>query len=728
MLPKLEERPEMHAAAKRTMQRLLEHTLREFETLTHNRNGVVDTTRWRALSKAQAAQNGQHDDQVTVYSERECGATSTDLAYVLQADAANDSTLAALTPSAVLMAGRAPAKVENIMYALGGAHSQQGLALFAGLMYDDIADCGVLHAVEAAADEQETSCGFLGYKYVVKRSVASNAKLVRHRDAIYLEYTGYTQSSSGERLGFHLEHSVDVPGFPDLHDRNSSRVRQSVRYIFRQKSDRILEVFMLGNLELAGVLNVGGVGVGGSNGGGGSDLFSISKLQQCAETRRLTLMVRRRRERIEVLQMSATHRNKECYLCHRTKRFFSGAMLAECDVCGLFVCSKCRNDKKLFVHDPATNGLLGKFQRAQTCKTCVLAAGVEYAPPPMHMSVAQQVSRNQGAGAAGSGSMSERRYSGSSGSRTSSVGERLDASRADSEFHSYRQGPVYTFSEVDEEELKRPRREPRLDQVQQREPSALSGALEASQSVTSLLSSQMLGRLREHERTRPSPGPQKREPPPSTTPPLPVSIAKARGRSGTSSSNSSASSDDSNSSRGRRRGIYLTPPNPSKLYQEEYQRRRERGATHPRGHHQVDPQEQQRRQKPTHRPADQVVPQSNHRPPSRDNALTAYHRRQLPRATFDQSDRELANPYAYSNSYSGPSSAISITAKRGFPQFPHSGRGLQRTTSTPMASSSARPPDLVAQMMELNMKAESTFNATQRNGVFLSKKIQAGQW
>ncbi|OWZ04433.1 hypothetical protein PHMEG_00023670, partial [Phytophthora megakarya] len=245
----------MHKTAKRTMNRLLRHTVSEFEKLTYARNGEVDTTQWRALSKAQASQNGQHDDQVTVYSERECGSTSTDLAYKLQA---NESMLAALTPNAVLVSGQAQGKVENIMYALGGAHTQQGLALFTHVMYDDVADCGILHTLESDTGDEEASCRFLGYKFVVKRSVASSAKFLRHRDMVYLEYTGYTLSSNGERLGFHIQHSVDVPDFPDLHTRNSSRVLQSVRYIFRQKSERVMEIYMLGNLELAGMLNVAG--------------------------------------------------------------------------------------------------------------------------------------------------------------------------------------------------------------------------------------------------------------------------------------------------------------------------------------------------------------------------------------------------------------------------------------------------------------------------------------
>ncbi|RLN90654.1 hypothetical protein BBJ28_00004047 [Nothophytophthora sp. Chile5] len=801
LLPKLAARAEAHKAAKQMMERMLEHTVRAFESHTYNSSGVVDVSRWRALSRAQAAMNGQHDDHVTLYSERDCGETSTSLVYALQdaqssvSATANGSALAALTPAAVLVAGRAQGKLENVMYALGGPHSQEGLALFAGFMYDNIADCGVLHTLEDGAREDEASCRFLGYKYVVKRSVASNVKLVRHRDLVYLESTGYTHSSSGERLGFHMEHSVDVSGFPDLHDRNSARALQSVRYIFRQKNDRIVEIFMLGNLDLTNAL-----GAAGSNGSVGGDLFSISRLLQCAEARRLTLMVRRRRESIELLQISSRRRNSECYLCRRTKRFFSGSMLAECDVCGQFVCSKCRNDKKLFVPDPATDGLLGKFQKAQTCKTCVLVASAGYAPPAMHMLVSQQVTKNQGSDKmsnAGSGSVSGRRHSGSSGSRASSTGGRSNSSASvassasasskhESEFRSYRQGTVYTFPEVDEEREEAQvaqQQAPQAMSVQQQEEedfTAYSG-VKSSQAARKLLSSRMLGRLKEQSQQKTMPaaqtvepsfaGPsnpiatptkisiakaQQRQPSPMMTPkPVPapqsISISKARSRSTTASSTSSTSSNDSSSGRGRKR-IVLIPEDPSKLYQQqqEHQRRkqeRERHTHHHNEHQQLrehELREKQRQQKEQqaqqipHLTTEQAVaPRGNCQLSRREKALVAYRANQ--QMQLQQSQKELkghigfpsergslpvrASASPYSNSYSTSRAKPSHAGHSQFPQFPHSSRGLRRATSTPTAPDDRRS-DLMAQMVALSKQAESTYNATQRNGAFLSQQQQ----
>ncbi|RLN57544.1 hypothetical protein BBJ28_00001643 [Nothophytophthora sp. Chile5] len=795
LLPKLAARTEAHKAAKQMMERMLEHTVRAFESHTYNSSGVVDVSRWRALSRAQAAMNGQHDDHVTVYSERDCGETSTSLVYALQdaqstvSATANGSALAALTPAAVLVAGRAQGKLENIMYALGGPHSQEGLALFAGFMYDSIADCGVLHTLEDGAREDEASCRFLGYKYVVKRSVASNVKLVRHRDLVYLESTGYTHSSSGERLGFHMEHSVDVSGFPDLHDRNSARALQSVRYIFRQKNDRIVEIFMLGNLDLANAL-----GAAGANGSVGADLFSISRLLQCAEARRLTLMVRRRRESIELLQISSRRRNSECYLCRRTKRFFSGSMLAECDVCGQFVCSKCRNDKKLFVPDPATDGLLGKFQKAQTCKTCVLVASVGYAPPPMHMSVSQQVTKNQGSDKmsnAGSGSMNGRRHSGSSGSRASSTGGRSNSSASatssasafskhESEFRSYRQGTVYTFPEVDEEreeaqatQQQKPQAKP---QQQEEEDFTAYSGVKNSQAARKLLSSRMLGHLKEQSQQKAMPssaGPpnpiatptkisiaktQQRQPSPMKTPmpvaaPQSISISKARSRSKTTSSTSSTSSNDSNSGSGRKR-IVLMPEDPSKLYQQqqEHQRRkqeRERHTHHHNEHQQLREHELREKQRQHQREQQAqlipyatteqaVAPRGNCQLSRREKALVAYRANQQVQLQQNQKQlkerigfpsergslpvRASANPYSssYSTSRTTPSHAGHSQFPQ-FPQFPHSSRGLRRTTSTPTVPDDRRS-DLMAQMVALSKQAESTYNATQRNGAFLSQQ------
>ncbi|KAH7464919.1 uncharacterized protein KRP23_12657 [Phytophthora ramorum] len=508
-------------------------------SLSYTRNGVVNTNQWRALSRAQASQNGQQDGQVKVYSERDCGETSTDLAYTLQ-----DSTFAALPPSAVLVAGRAPGTVDNVMYALGGAHTQEGLALFAGFMYDDVADCGVLHALE-------------------------------------------TDDSGG-----------------------------------RFWATR------------------------GSNGAGGGDLFSISKLQQCAEIRRLTLMACRRPESIGLLQMSS-HHNTECCLCRRTKRFFTGAMFAECDVCGQLVCSKCRNYKKLFVRD----GLLGRFQRAQTCKTCALAASAGYASPPRYLSVAQQMTKSHAPGK--TRSVDRRRSS----SRDSSVDTRSESSLTSSEFYSYGQGSVSMLSEAAEEDFRESQHPQDTSQT----------------TANSALSSQMLGYLNDHR--GPRPGPMKR---------------------GTSN----ASSVDSTSGRDR---IYLTPPTPSKLYVEEgKQRKTDHQHRRDHQHHQLEPRELQRRPKHNHQATNQLDCANLHS--------------QLVRTTLDHSD---LSGHELAMSYSGPSSAI---AEKTLPESAYS---IQRTVSAPGNSSRS---DLMAQMVELNMKAENTYHATQRNGVLLKHQIRTRPW
>ncbi|GMF42663.1 unnamed protein product [Phytophthora fragariaefolia] len=702
MLPTLEEGRETRHTTKFMMQRLLQHTVREFEQLTYTRNGEVDATRWKALSKAQAAHNGQHDDQVKVYRERHCGAVSTEVVNALQADtdAADDLAFAALTPSAVLVSGRALGRVENIMYALGGAHTQEGLALFADVMYDGIADCGVLDTLESDHNEDETSCRFLGYKFVVKRSIASGAKLMRHRDVVYLEYTGYTQASNGERLGFHIEHSVDVPGFPDLHDRNSSRVRQSVRYIFRQKSERVMEIYMLGNMELAGVLNVGGVGVGGANGAGCGDIFSISRLQQCAETRRLSLLIRQRRESIDLLQTSSSCRSMECYLCRRPKRFFAGALLSECDVCGRFVCSKCRNNKKVFVH----GGLLGKSQQVKACKTCVVSARAGYAPPPMHLSVSQQVNRCQRPNTTGTMEtqiMYGQRYSTSSSrSRASSVGdysEACSASRTGREFRSCRQGSVYNFSDVDG-------KHPTNHQLQQ----SASYRKKSRSSSIDLVSSHHLGQVKKQSGTKSKSGPQQQ------LPHLPIPNSRIR-------SGASGSSPDSKSGVGN----YLTPPHSGELCDREEQWSRRNVQ---RQWHENQQFELRRRQQPIHQSGNQPFAHNNFQISNHGNTLAAYHSNSHPQlaiTTFEHPGLGPATPY--SNSYSSPSSDFPIAATMASSQPPRSERGNQRALSIPITTGHPRRLDLMTQMMELNLKAERTYNATRRNGAFLKSQMRTRQ-
>eukprot|EP00644_Phytophthora_capsici_P006094 jgi/Phyca11/511562/fgenesh2_kg.PHYCAscaffold_89_\ len=104
LLPKVKVSPEEHRLSKLMMNRILQHTVHEFETFAYDAQGVVDTGRWKPV--------GAQDD-LKLYKERVAGATSSRLASELGPDAMlpNSDSIAALTSPTMMMTGCCPGSV-----------------------------------------------------------------------------------------------------------------------------------------------------------------------------------------------------------------------------------------------------------------------------------------------------------------------------------------------------------------------------------------------------------------------------------------------------------------------------------------------------------------------------------------------------------------------------------------------------------------------------------------
>ncbi|KAE8980424.1 hypothetical protein PF005_g23690 [Phytophthora fragariae] len=291
-LPKLRVSQQEHQAGKQLMAALLAHTVREFEAFAYDRSGVVDSKRWKSQYSR---------DDMSMYREREAGVTSYELAKTLR-------------------------------------HCDLQSPPFS--CTQDVADCAIVHTMEHPSDDAPYH--YLGYKYFVKKS-PTNAVVVKHRDSLYLEYCGMTRSRTGETLGFHLMQSVELSQFPDLTGHNSIRALQSSRYLYRQKSDRTVEVFMLGNMDLSGMI-VKPI----------ASIFSAG-----AQFRRRAV----RRDAVAGLG-----RGEGCAVCKRGKP----SKMVECHLCGEGICPRCRSTKRVWVSDSL--GILGSFRKIQACSKCVMHA------------------------------------------------------------------------------------------------------------------------------------------------------------------------------------------------------------------------------------------------------------------------------------------------------------------------------------------------------------------
>ncbi|POM61930.1 hypothetical protein PHPALM_28975 [Phytophthora palmivora] len=275
LLPKVKVSPEEHQQAKQMMTGILRHTVQAFENFTYDAQGVVNTAHWKSI--------GSHDD-LKLYKEREAGVTTSELAAELGPDSMlpNSDSIAALASPTMMMTGCCPGSVANAMSA-AISQTQDDLSLLVNFMHEDVADCAVLHTIESPTAERPYH--YLGYKYFVHKSPGVPG-LVKHRDSLYLEYSGTCTTRLGEVLGFVLLHSVNMPMFPDLTNYNSIRALQSVRYLYRQRGREVVEVFMLGNLDISGLI-IKPIAEKLAQ----TTMFALVQLTDCAEAKRLTHMV-----------------------------------------------------------------------------------------------------------------------------------------------------------------------------------------------------------------------------------------------------------------------------------------------------------------------------------------------------------------------------------------------------------------------------------------------------
>ncbi|ETL50210.1 hypothetical protein L916_00513 [Phytophthora nicotianae] len=370
MLPDISIPYHDYVACKDLSSRLLAHTVRAFEHFAYDRLGEVDTRFW----KTQALR-----DELTVYRERQAGRVSESLGDSLHRCAASSSlfstTPAAITPATMMLTGVRHGYVENAVSTLV-TKSQEELALVIRYLHGSSSDCGILHVMEPSTDDDPFH--FFGFKYYVSQAVG-DPRICKRRHCVYLEDSGFTRTRTGEKLGYHIMHSVNLSQFPDLRSRNSIPALMSTRFLYRQREQGIVEVFMLGNIDIKGLV-VKPISLHYAV----ETVLNMTRLLDCSETKRLTQMAREflwRRKQERRWGDSPTHADNDPNTCSRCQRVGKdggvGTLnVVECLVCGRAACSRCRASKQVFVS--SQDGLMGRLIMVPVCTGCISEANTSF--------------------------------------------------------------------------------------------------------------------------------------------------------------------------------------------------------------------------------------------------------------------------------------------------------------------------------------------------------------
>ncbi|GMF25250.1 unnamed protein product [Phytophthora lilii] len=226
---------------------------------------------------------------------------------------------------------------------------------------DDLSGAAVLATVEEPTlDEPFKS---LVVKWMELDIPLHSTSLVKNRDYIYAEATDIIKLPSGERVGYHLLHSIN---FPQTHELpNRIRGNLSICGFFRQIATDVTEIYVTGIMDPAGGLvrhlvipNMAAA------------FLSTLKYAHCGQMKKLAWMLEKRYKESRLL--GAPNKKAQCVTC---KASITGRKLgdfgktdATCKLCFCYVCHGCKIQKKISFVTP---DLLLTKRKVTFCGLCL---------------------------------------------------------------------------------------------------------------------------------------------------------------------------------------------------------------------------------------------------------------------------------------------------------------------------------------------------------------------
>ncbi|KAI9919732.1 hypothetical protein PsorP6_017773 [Peronosclerospora sorghi] len=301
---------------------------------------AVNSSRWKLYKEG---------EKLKVYSER----LETTLG------AADDEPTGSGLPM-LLCTGTMEGKLDDLMFGLI-SENLETMRVKASYV-DDISGAAVLEDVFLPTEEKPFQS--LVIKWMELDIPFRSTKYVKNRDYVYLEGTGFISGVQGERVAYHLLHSVS---FPQTHPLpNRIRANMSVVAFWRQIGNNTMEMYATGvmdpvdsgmvcKLVVSSLANV---------------FMSSLKYAYCGQMRKLTFMLDKRY--CESRMHGTPNRNRVCVTCMTplSKRRIGdfGKSNNSCKLCFGFVCNACKIARKLSFVDP---DLLLSQRKVTFCTACI---------------------------------------------------------------------------------------------------------------------------------------------------------------------------------------------------------------------------------------------------------------------------------------------------------------------------------------------------------------------
>jgi hypothetical protein len=298
-------------------------------------------------------------DQVRVYTERKWTQRHSPGQDYQAADDSGSEL------QSILCVGSIPGSLDDVMLGVTSPtlESTRSKASFV----DDRNSAAVLStAKEPTTEDPFTSVAVKWVELDVRRR---SMGLVKNRDYVYVEATGINHLPNGERLGYHVMHSVDIPQAHDLVGR--VRGKLSVCSFFRQRRDDTVAVYVMGMMDpMADKVRRVVVPCFIKT------LLSTLKYAHCGEMKKLTQALGERYA--ELKNHGPPTPDHNCITCMRPMRMLRFGKLinshSTCKLCFGYVCGSCKVAKKMNFVTPDLKMTRRKVTFCSSCVSDAMAA------------------------------------------------------------------------------------------------------------------------------------------------------------------------------------------------------------------------------------------------------------------------------------------------------------------------------------------------------------------
>ncbi|KAL3659858.1 hypothetical protein V7S43_015160 [Phytophthora oleae] len=361
--PPLQLSPTAAAELQSLAHNLVARNINVYESFLIDDHGKVNEEQWKFVSAK---------DDLKAYAEKP---RSTESPHPYQQE-----TPAADLP-VVLITGTVVGDLDDVMYGVA-CPTTELMRIKTSYIHDDIPSSCVLTSI--VQPTPETPFNAITIKWVEVHVPLAVRPVVKHRDFVYLETTGIERLRNGERVGYHIVHSVQFPETPvlDTHFRGNS----AISILYRQRTKNVTDVYIKGFFNPAGGI-MRTIVIRSS----ARILLSVAKDVYCSHMKKLVWALRQRYNgdtcssdsECNDGSTSGSTDDKCCSRCGKKQSVFvqaasktnRGSKILQkkrhCKICTRYMCVDCRRQHQLTFLLP---DLRLKQRLVTICRSCEIEA------------------------------------------------------------------------------------------------------------------------------------------------------------------------------------------------------------------------------------------------------------------------------------------------------------------------------------------------------------------